>query len=107
MSSQFGGRDELEVGFAGQPASKAADRVFHAAFLPRTMGIAEEGLNTEGFVKPVVLCKLVPVVETDGLAHRLWEFSELAGDGPSGEYRFFIDLTLDHAEAGLSFVENQ
>ncbi len=71
------------------------------------MGIAEEGFNAEGFVKPVVLGELVSVVETDGFTHRLWEFGELTGDGPSGGYSFFIDLALNHAEAGLSFVENQ
>jgi len=71
------------------------------------MGIAEEGLDAEGFVKPVVLGELGSVVEADGFAHRLWKFTELAGDGPSGEDSLSIDRMLNHAEAGLSFVENQ
>ena len=71
------------------------------------MGIAEEGLDAEGFVKPVMLGELVSVVEADGFAHRLWKFAELTGDGPSGEDSFSIDRMLNHAEAGLSFVENQ
>ena len=71
------------------------------------MGIAEEGLDAEGFVKPVVLGELVSVVEADGFTHRLWKFAELAGDGPSGEDGFSIARVLNLVEAGLSFVENQ
>src|SRR6202165_3530146 len=81
--------------------------VFHAAFLPGTMGIAEEGLDAEGFVKPVMLGELGSVVEADGFAHRLWKFAELTGDGPSGEDGFSIERVQNDAEAGLSFVENQ
>src|SRR5258707_5671919 len=71
------------------------------------MGIAEEGLDAEGFVKPVMLGELVSVVEADGFAYRLWKFTELTGDGPGGEDGFSIDRVLNDAEAGLSFVENQ
>src|SRR3979409_236631 len=71
------------------------------------MGIAEEGLDPEGFVKPVMLGELGSVVEADGFAHRLWKFAELTGDGPSGEDSFSIDRLLNDAEAGLSFVENK
>src|SRR5258707_2312053 len=71
------------------------------------MGIAEEGLDAEGFVKPVMLGELGSVVEADGFAHRLWKFAELAGDGPSGEDSFSIDRVLNHTEAGLSFVQNK
>src|ERR1035437_1753612 len=71
------------------------------------MRIAEEGLDAEGFVKPVMLGELGSVVEADGFAHRLWKFAELTGDGPSGEDSFSIDRMLNDAEAGLSFVENK
>ena len=71
------------------------------------MGIAEEGLDAEGLVKPVMLGELVSVVEADGFAHRLWKFAELTSDGPGGEDSFSIDRVLNNAEAGLSFVENQ
>jgi hypothetical protein len=71
------------------------------------MRIAEEGLDAEGFVEPVVLGELVSVVEADGFTHRLWKFAELAGDSPSGEDGFSIEWMLNHAEAGLSLVENQ
>ena len=71
------------------------------------MGIAEEGLDAEGFVKPVMLGELGSVVEADGFAHRLWKFAELTSDGPGGEDSFSIDRVLNDAEAGLSFVENQ
>ena len=71
------------------------------------MGIAEEGLDAEGLVKPVMLGELGSVVEADGFAHRLWKFAELTGDGPGGEDSFSIDRVLNDAEAGLSFVENK
>src|SRR5258708_19753067 len=70
------------------------------------MGIAEEGLDAEGLVKPVMLGELVSVVEADGFAYRLWKLTELTGDGPGGEDGFSIDRVLNDAEAGLSFVEN-
>ncbi len=71
------------------------------------MGIAEEGLDAEGFVKPVMLRKLVSVIEADGFAYRLWKFAELTSDSLGGEDSFSIDRTLNDAEAGFSFVENQ
>ena len=107
MPLEVGYREELEVGFAGQRASQAPDGVFHAAFLPRTMGIAEEGLDAEGSVKPVMLSELVSVVEADGFAHCLGKFAELTADGPSGADRFSIEWLVNHVEAGLPFVENK
>ena len=107
MPFEGGCRDEVEVSFAGQRASQAPDGVFHAAFLPGTMGIAEESLDAEGFVKPVMLGELISVIEADGFAYRLWKFTELTSDGPGGEDSFSIDRVPNHAEAGLSFVENQ
>src|SRR6202521_718890 len=71
------------------------------------MRIAEEGVDAEGLVKLVMLGELVSIVEADGFAYRLWEFSELTSDGPGGEDSFSINRVLDDAEAGLSFVENQ
>src|SRR5450631_1491011 len=71
------------------------------------MGIAEEGLDTEGFVKPVMFGELGSIVEADGFAHRLWKLAELASDCPSGEDSLSIDRMLNHAEAGLPFVENK
>src|ERR1700704_320278 len=71
------------------------------------MGIAEESLDAEGFVKPVMLGELISVIEADGFAYRLWKFTELTSDGPGGEDSFSIDRVPNHAEAGLSFVENQ
>src|ERR1700686_3528226 len=71
------------------------------------MRIAEEGLDAEGLVKLVMLGERGSIVEGDGFAYRLWEFSELTSDGPGGEDSFSINRVLDDAEAGLSFVENQ
>ena len=89
-----------EVGLAGATPITDADGVFHSAFLPRAMRIAEEGLDAEGFVKSVMFGELVSVVEADCLAHHLWKFAKLAAD-------FSIDWALNHAEAGFSFVESQ
>ena len=107
MSPEFGCRDELEVGFAGQQASKAADRVFHATFLPRAVRVAEECLNAEGLVKSMVLGELVSVVEADGPEHRLRKFTEPTDDVLSRGNSFSADRTVNYAEASLSFVKNQ
>ena len=71
------------------------------------MGIAEEGLNAEGFVESVMLGELVSVVKADGFAHCLWKFAELTADGPSSAESFSIEWLVNHAEAGLSFVQNK
>src|SRR6266853_186422 len=71
------------------------------------MGIAEEGLDAEGLVKPVMLGELGSVVEADGFAHRLWKSAESTGDGRSGADGFSIDRPLRDVEAGLSFVQNK
>ena len=107
MPLESGCRDEVEVSFAGQRASQTPDGVFHAAFLPGTVGIAEEGLDAEDFVQPVMLGELGSVVEADGFAHRLWKFAELTSDSSGGEDSFSIDRMMNDAEAGFSFVENQ
>jgi hypothetical protein len=102
-----GCRDEIEVRFTGERASQAADGVFHAAFLPRAVRIAEEGLDAEGFVKLMMLGKLVSIIEADGFAHRRGKLVELADDCPSGADGFPIDRALNHTESGLPLVENQ
>lgn len=79
----------------------------HPAFLPGAMGIAEEGLDAEGFVKPVMLGEFVSVIEADGFADRLWKLAEWTGDVPSGEDGFSMDWMLNDIEAGLPFVENK
>ena len=107
MPSKSGRGDEIEVRFSRQQASQAADRVFHATFLPRAVRIAEKGLNAEDLVKSVVLGEFVSVVEADGSTHCLRQFAELTSDGSSSGSSFSIDRTVNHAEAGLPFVENQ
>jgi hypothetical protein len=106
-SVDVGGGKEPEVCFARQRASQAADGIFHAALLPGTVGIAEEGLDAEGFVQPVMLGELGSVVEADGFAHRSWKLAEATADGAGGADSFAIDRPLDDVEAGLSFVQNQ
>ena len=71
------------------------------------MGIAEEGFDAEGLVKPVMLGELGSIVEADGFEHRLWEFAESTGDGSGGEDSLSIDRPLNDVKAGLSFVQNQ
>ena len=71
------------------------------------MGIAKEGLDAKGFVKPVMFGELGPVVEADGFAHRLWKSAETTGDGRSRAVSFAIDRLLGDVEAGLSFVQKQ
>lgn len=51
--------------------------------------------------------ELGAVVETDGFAHLLREFAELASDCLSGEDGLPIGWVASHAEACLSFVEDE
>src|SRR3954447_7022649 len=71
------------------------------------MGIAEKGLDAEGFVKPMMFGELGSVVEADGFAHRLWKSAESTGDGRSSADSFSIDRPLRDVVAGLSFVQNK
>ena len=71
------------------------------------MGIAKEGLDAKGVVKPVMLGELGSVVEADGFTQRLRKFAELTGDGPSGKNGFSIERMLNDAETGLPFVQNK
>src|ERR1700709_1160185 len=71
------------------------------------MGIAEEGLDAEGSVKPVMLGELGSVVEADGFTHRLWKVAELTGDGPGGADSLPSARAPHDAEAGLPFMQNQ
>ena len=98
---------DLRSVLRGRERRKRPMEFFHAAFLPRTMGIAEESLNAEGFVESVMLGELVSVVKADGFAHCLWKFAELTADGPSSAESFSIEWLVNHAEAGLSFVQNK
>jgi hypothetical protein len=78
------GRDLGQVGFGGDGAAQPADGVLNAAFLPRGIGITEEGGDVEAvqFVVPRELCA---IIEGDRLAQfcrqRLEQFSDDRGDG--------------------------
>ena len=60
-------RESVEVGFSGQHTAQAADGVFDAAFLPRFVGVAEEGGEAEALGELVMLGELGAVIEGDGL----------------------------------------
>ena len=55
-------RQRRQVGLAGQSQSQPADGVLHPALLPRGVGIAEEGFDTQ-IVESVMEGELGPVVE--------------------------------------------
>ncbi len=65
------GVDGCQVGFAGQGASHATDRVFDAALPPGAVGIAEEGVDAELGFELMVEGELGAIVEGDGLAQRV------------------------------------
>jgi hypothetical protein len=67
----------VEIGPAGDEAAHAADGVLDAAFLPGSMGVAEERLHQKA-LQGKVRCELGAVVEGDGLAHPLWHSLEQA-----------------------------
>ena len=82
------GIEVLQVGLSWQPASDATDSVFDAAFLPRGMGVAEEGLDSEA----MMLGELGAVVECQGapeaFGQRLDDLSEEEGGWLGLESRF-------------------
>ena len=71
--------EESEIGLARNRPAHAADGIFNAAFLPRSVGVAEEGIDIER-VKFVVPGELGAVVEGDGLAQGLRQGCEQASD---------------------------
>ena len=104
--------DGGEVGFARDEASHSADGVFDAAFLPRGVGIAEEGLQIEA-VQAGVACELGAVVEGDCSAQLRWDGPEQLLDqlgdevgglvvGPGGEQD--ARGALVHGEDGLAVL---
>ena len=60
--------DGVEVCLARQGSSQAADGVFDGAFLPGTVGIAEEGPDCELVGEDEVLSELGAIVQGDGFA---------------------------------------
>jgi len=77
-----------EISFAREVAAHAADGVFDAAFLPRFVGIAEEGGEAEVLGELVVGGELGAVIEGEGLAQGrgegLEESEQAVGDGLGG-----------------------
>src|SRR3954467_14447006 len=60
--------DGVEICLARQVSSQPADGVLDAAFLPRAVGVTEEGADCEFVVEDVMLGELGAVVEGDGFA---------------------------------------
>ena len=60
-------REGGQVGFSGQGTTHAADGVFNAAFLPRRIGVTEEGLDIQR-MEVVVAGELGAIVKGDCLA---------------------------------------
>jgi len=84
----------------------AADRVFHSAFLPTGYAIAEKVWTPRVLLKSVMFANSFPLSKLIVL-HIAVEVCQLAADGRAVRTAFSIDWALNHAEAGLSFVENQ
>ena len=77
-----------EVGLARQSAAQATDGVLDATLLPRRVGIAEEGLETEG-MELVMLGELGAVVESNGLTPLRRERAENGRHGVGNRVGFF------------------
>jgi len=67
-SLELMGREGGEIGFTGEVAAEASDGVFDAAFLPRFVGVAEEGGEAEALGELEMLGELGSVIEGKGLA---------------------------------------
>lgn len=85
----------VEVGGSGEEASDPTDDVFHAAFLPRGVGVAEEGFDGQ----TVVLGELGPVVEGEGSLSGLGEWPQQLGDEIGGGLSLSIGGADDDGEA--------
>ena len=88
-------------------AAHAADSVFDAAFLPRFVGVAEEGGEAEASGELVMLSELGAVIEGDGLApggrERFEQVDEACEHGRGG----FVGLAGEAQMAGGAFVKDQ
>ncbi len=109
-AAEAAARQGSKIGFARDEAPHAADRILDAAFLPRRVRIAEEGLDREA-VQGQVTSELSAVVEGDGLAQALRQLckqaNEMTGDAP-GELAGEADAqqqargALVHGQHGLT-----
>src|SRR5579863_2261164 len=102
----FGGQGD-QVGFAGEVATQASDGVLDAPFLPRLVGVAEEGGQAEALGEQVMGSELGAVVESEGLAQgggkRFEETQEALGDGWGG----LVGLATQTQMARGALVEDQ
>ncbi len=97
----------VEIGFARQEASHAADGVLDAAFLPGGVGIAEESLDVEPIAQPVMGGELGSVIEGDGLAQIRWQGLQPSLQGVGQRPRLFGGLTDDGHEARGAFMQGE
>src|SRR5215210_4055009 len=95
-----------EVGLSGQEAAHASDGVLDAAFLPRSVRIAEEGLYADGF-EVVVAGELGAIVEGDGAAERLGQSAEGSSDGRSDRLGVFGRQGTADQGAAHSLVQHE
>jgi hypothetical protein len=113
--TEAGVRQVGEIGFARDKAAHAADGVLDAAFLPRRVRVAEEGLNAEP-VKLVMSGELGAVIEGNGSAQvkrqRGEDRAEVTGDAvgllvgwPHGDEQ--ARLPLVHGQHGLAVFGEQ
>ena len=95
--------DEVEVGFAWEGASETSYGVFDAALLPRRVGVAEEGVDTE----LVVECELGAIVDGEAFPEDLRDGVEEPGEVKLCAGGGSIGRRCDKGVAGLSFVEDE
>src|SRR5262249_1086747 len=93
-----------EVGFAGQGSAQASEGVLDAAFLPGTVGVAEEGLDAELGFEAVVLGELGAVVEGYGLAQLGRQGLEPGEETPGGWLGGFAWLPGEDENPGPALV---
>jgi hypothetical protein len=103
----LGWPESREVCFPGQSTSHASNGILDAAFLPGGMGVAEEGLEAEATVEPVMLGELGAVVEGDGLSQLAGQVGEQAFNGGCDGCSSFIGLAQDRECAGRSLVKSE
>jgi len=98
--------DCCEVGLAGDEASHSADGVFDAAFLPRGVGVTEEGLQIEA-VQVRMAGEFGAVVEGYGSAQPLGEGLEQLLDQAGDEGCGFVVRPGGEQDARGAFVHGK
>ena len=100
------GGQKIQAGLARQETAQAADGVFHATLLPGGMGVAEEGLQTQG-MELVVMGEFSAVIKGNGAAPLGRKGSQELGQGCGDGSCSLVKEGNSQEETGVPLVDSQ